>query len=78
MLISAIAAGGWIVVVIIIVIAAIIFFVLASPFGILFNEESDDYPSIKQVIIDTNSELNDEILRIIDMNPDVDKIISHR
>ena len=74
-LITAIAAGGWVVVIIIIVVVAIIYLVLASPFGILFNEESENTPSIQQVIVDINSEFNNELKNIINNYPHMDKIV---
>lgn len=69
-IIAALAAGRWVVVII-----AIIYFILASPFGILFNEETDECPSIQQVIIDINSDFNSNLGRIIESNDEANKVV---
>ncbi len=57
------------------IIGAIIYLVLASPFGILFNQGDENTPSIQQVITDTNSDFNNELREIINSNPDADKVV---
>jgi len=67
-----IAAGGWVAVLVIVIIGAI-GVLIASPFGLFFNEGDEDYPSISQVVTQLNAEYTAEINKIIAEAGEVDQ-----
>jgi hypothetical protein len=73
-LITALIAGGWVVIVIILVVG-VIAILLASPFGLFFNEGNDEHPSLEQVVDSINVEYTGKINKIIIDAGDVDEII---
>jgi hypothetical protein len=73
-LITALIAGGWVVIVIILVVG-VIAMLLASPFGLFFNEGNDEHPSLEQVVDNINAEYTDKIDEIIGDAGDIDEII---
>jgi hypothetical protein len=71
--IALIAAGGWVVVLILVIVGAF-GVVLASPFGLFFNEGDEDHPSISQVVTELNAEYTAEINKIIAQVGEVDVV----
>jgi hypothetical protein len=71
--IALIAASGWVAVLILVIVGAF-GVILASPFGLFFNEGDEEHPSISQVVTELNAEYTAEINKIIEEAGEVDEV----